>query len=203
MRTIELTTRRDLLQHSFYRRWTAGELTIDELRDYACQYGHVVAALPAWLREASRHNPAHAAQLERHAREEDGHIALWRRFADALGVPDGELAAAPNSATRELLRRGGELSGLPAGVAAAWAIEVQTPEVSAEKLRGLKAHFGIDRVSGGEYFDVHATRDLVHSAELEQVIGALPPDQHPLAQRTADEILDGLWDVLSSVERAA
>jgi pyrroloquinoline quinone (PQQ) biosynthesis protein C len=196
--------RRNLLDHSFYRKWVAGELSVDELRYYTCQYALVVAALPQWLRQAASGLQAQAVQLERHAVEEDRHVALWHTFAKALGITASVLATTvPNPATVELLRRADELSRQPAGVAVAWAIEAQTPAVSAEKLRGLKAHYDIDSQTGGEYFDVHSSRDVVHKAELDTVIAGLSNDDFSTAQRNADVILDGLWDLLTSVERAA
>src|SRR5207237_142156 len=39
----------DLLSHPFYKAWSAGELSRDDLREYACQYYHHVAAFPAYL----------------------------------------------------------------------------------------------------------------------------------------------------------
>lgn len=204
MSAAHLTTRRNLLDHTFYRRWVAGDLSTDELRYYACQYAHVVSALPVWLRRAAAVTPAHAAELNRHAAEEDSHVALWHRFAYALGITGSELTTtAPNAATADLLKLGTELSGQPAGVAVAWALEVQTPAVSAEKLTGLSAHYGIERDQGGEYFDLHRSLDLVHAAELDDVIAGLDEDQVSAAQRTAGAVLDGLWDLLTSAERAA
>lgn len=204
MSAAHLTTQRNLLDHTFYRRWVAGDLSTDELRYYACQYAHVVSALPAWLRRAAAVTPAYAAELNRHAAEEDSHVALWHRFAYALGITGSELTStAPNAATADLLKLGTELSGQPAGVAVAWALEVQTPAVSAEKLTGLSAHYGIERDHGGEYFDLHGSLDLVHSAELDEVIAGLDQDQASAAQRTADAVLDGLWELLTSAERAA
>lgn len=98
---------------------------------------------------------------------------------------------------------GDEPSGQPCGAAVAWALEVQTPAVSVEKLRGLEAHYGITSTGGGEYFDVHSSLDLVHAAEMDEVIATLGTDQHPAAQRTVDAITDGLWDLLTSVERTS
>ena len=39
----------DLLTHSFYRAWTAGELTSNDLREYAAEYWHHVSAFPTYL----------------------------------------------------------------------------------------------------------------------------------------------------------
>ena len=201
MQAVSLVFRRNLLEHSFYRRWVTGDLSLDELRDYSCEYAYVVRALPRWLRQAAQSNPACAAELDRHAGEEDGHIALWTNFAQSLGVDTTVLASStPNPATAELLRQGDELSAQPCGAAVAWALEVQTPAVSVEKLRGLEAHYGITSAGGGEYFDVHSSLDVVHAAELDDVISSLGAEQHAIAQRTADEMTDRLWDLLTSVE---
>jgi pyrroloquinoline-quinone synthase len=204
MGELHLTNRRDLLDHSFYRRWVVGELSPDELRYYARQYAFVVEALPRWLRGAAASTPLHAQQLEQHAAEEDGHVALWHKFANALGVTEAELATtSPNAATAELLRRGDELCAQTTGAAVAWALEVQAPAVSAEKLRGLKAYYQIDANSGGDYFELHRTLDVEHANELDKVLAALDPDQQIEAQRTADAMIDGMWDLLTSAERAA
>src|SRR5436309_16005254 len=39
----------DLLSHPFYKAWSAGELSRDDFREYACQYYHHVAAFPTYL----------------------------------------------------------------------------------------------------------------------------------------------------------
>ena len=41
--------RYDLLCHPYYKAWTAGELTREDLREYAGDYYHHVAAFPAYL----------------------------------------------------------------------------------------------------------------------------------------------------------
>ncbi len=43
--------RYDLLSHPFYRAWSAGELTRDDLREYARNYYHHVEAFPCYLAE--------------------------------------------------------------------------------------------------------------------------------------------------------
>src|SRR5690242_16758815 len=45
----ERAARYDLLCHPFYQAWSAGKLTRDDLRDYACEYYHHVAAFPTYL----------------------------------------------------------------------------------------------------------------------------------------------------------
>ena len=41
----------DLLCHPFYKAWAAGELTREDLREYARQYYHHVEAFPDYLAE--------------------------------------------------------------------------------------------------------------------------------------------------------
>ncbi|MHB8573110.1 MAG: iron-containing redox enzyme family protein [Candidatus Dormibacteria bacterium] len=198
----ELTSLKDrwnLLEHPFYVRWSRGELTREELREYTGQYAHVVRALPTWLEAAAEHDAAHRADLLEHAAEEREHEDLWARFADTLGVSRESLEETPpNHATTALLERGSELSAGGHGAAAAWAIESQSPEVSREKLAGLEAHYGI--TGGAEYFEVHRDRDVDHREALARLILDGDPGLVAAAPGAAGEVLRGLWDVLSSVE---
>ena len=41
----------DLLCHPFYKAWSAGELSRDDLREYAQDYYHQVTAFPTYLAE--------------------------------------------------------------------------------------------------------------------------------------------------------
>ena len=191
--------RHDLLSHSFYQRWVAGELSLDELRDYACQYAHVVDAIPRWLDAAAR-GAASPALLRAHAREETAHVSMWADFAEAIGVGREELAGtAPNEATRSLLDAGDRLAADGDGAAAVWALEAQTPAVAAEKMDGLKKHYGIDGGRGGRYFELHRTLDVDHANELEAMI-ASDPSLAERAPAVAETMLGALWGVLSSVE---
>lgn len=199
-----LSARPSLLDHSFYQRWLTGTLTLDELRDYACQYAHVVSALPRWLRLAGASNPDLADRLEAHAVEEDAHFELWTRFSSALGVTTKELdATKPNAATAALLDLGDDLAVTPTGAAVAWSFEVQAPAVSEEKLRGLRAHYGIEGGSGADYFELHSRRDVEHASELEAMMAGYDEAALRDAQQTADAMTQGLWSLLSSVEHTA
>ena len=193
-----LADSRNLLRHSFYQRWLDGTLSSEELRDYAGQYAFVVAGLPGWLRRAAVHAPQGASALRRHANEEDGHLELWQGFASALGSRDAE----PNSTVRGLLVQADELSDGPVGIAVAWAVESQSATVSREKLTGLEQHYDLGP-KAGEYFRLHATRDLAHVSELETVITCFDQAEVKRAQQVVDIIQNGLWDLLTSVETAA
>jgi pyrroloquinoline-quinone synthase len=202
MRRLEEVARKyDLLRHSFYQRWAAGELSRDELDDYAGQYAHVVAGLPRWLSAAADAESENGRLLRAHALEESNHLALWDAFAKALN-PSRDAALDPaNPATCELLRRCDALAASGQGMAVAWAFEAQSPQVSETKLEGLRAHYGIDADSGGQYFAIHARRDVDHRQELAAMIETSPDGDAPVA--AADAALAALWDVLTSVEKVA
>src|SRR5258708_15274701 len=99
-----------MLDHPFYQRWTAGELTRGELQEYARQYYHYAMAFPTFLSSMhARSDDLEARQhlLENLIEEERGpehHPALWFRFCEALGLDrDIVKAATPNAATSALI----------------------------------------------------------------------------------------------------
>ncbi len=190
----DVTARWNLLQHSFYRRWTQGTLTRAELCEYVKQYAHVVRAVPVWL-EQTRGGDTH--QLAHHVEEEVSHIALWNKFGEALGLSADAIRVAPaNAATSKLIQNGDELAAKGQAAPVVWALETQTPVVAGAKLAGLSAFYGISSDEGGEYFFVHQHLDVEHSAELR----ALCWDG---SQNAAAVISEALWDLLTSVEVSA
>src|SRR6185437_5922292 len=84
----------DLLQHPFYQAWSNGELTRDELREYASEYWHHVSAFPTYL--SALHARLEDAPLRRTVLEnladEEGlpagrpHSDLWMDFAEGMGA---------------------------------------------------------------------------------------------------------------------
>jgi len=189
----DVTARWNLLEHSFYQRWTQGTLTRDELCDYVEQYAHVVRAVPGWLENVPGGD---STEVARHAAEERSHIELWDNFGEALGLGSDTIRLAPaNAATTTLLQSGDELAAKGQAAAVVWALEAQTPAVAGAKLAGLSAFYGIGADDGGEYFAVHQHLDVEHAAELRKlcVDGS---------ERAADVMSKALWDLLTSVEVA-
>src|SRR5271154_1304725 len=79
----------NVLEHPFYQRWSAGELSAEELGCYAGEYRHAVLALAeASSRAAATAGPERAAGLARHAEEEAAHVELWEQFASASCAPE-------------------------------------------------------------------------------------------------------------------
>ena len=186
-----VTARWNLLEHSFYRRWTTGTLTRAELCDYVGQYAHVVRAVPGWLEQV---RGADHDELARHAAEERSHVALWERFGESLGLSGDAVRSTPaNPATAELLEQGDRFASEGLAAAVVWALEVQTPAVAEAKLAGLELHYGIDAAAGGKYFAVHQHLDVEHAAQLQ----ALCTGE---SETAAASMSEALWGLLSSVE---
>jgi pyrroloquinoline-quinone synthase len=190
--------RRDVLAHPFYQRWSAGELTRDDLALYAGQYRHAVVALATATERAAQDVPA----LAPHAREEAEHVALWDGFVDEVG---GDAAAAPVAETE---RCAAVWAGSPEDsplerLVGIYAIEASQPAISAVKAAGLRSRYGVDEPAATAYFDLHAERDVEHAREGRELIERLldGADEDALVAR-ADAVLAANWQLLDGVERS-
>jgi pyrroloquinoline-quinone synthase len=181
----------NVLEHSFYQRWSAGELSREELALYAGQYRHAVVALAEAVRAAG-------ASAE-HAAEEAGHVALWDRFATAVGA---EQSARPIPETDRCVDSWTAGQAALEHLVVAYAIESGQPAISQTKLEGLTEHYGLDEGPATEYFSLHAELDVEHAAQSRELIeerldGA---DQERLLE-LAEGALRGNWELLDGVDR--
>jgi pyrroloquinoline-quinone synthase len=180
----------NVLEHSFYVRWSAGELSHEELSFYAGEYRHAVVALAAAVR---------ATGQEEHAAEEEAHIELWDRFADAVGAPRSVSPRPETLACAEAWTAGrDELESL----VASFAVESGQPAISKTKLDGLVRHYGLNEGPATEYFALHAERDIEHAAESRTLIEQrLEGADHDRLLDVAEAALRANWELLDGVER--
>ena len=96
-RLDDVRARWNVLEHPFYARWAAGELTREDLAVYAGQYRHAVVALA----EATAHaaGAAGSFELAAHAGEEAAHVALWDDFAGAASTTASRPGRRPRTST--------------------------------------------------------------------------------------------------------
>jgi pyrroloquinoline-quinone synthase len=184
-------SRWNVLEHSFYVRWSNGELTGEELSFYAGEYRHAVVALAEAV--AATGSAAHAA-------EEAEHVDLWDDFAGAAGAPGRSQPLPETRACVEAWTAGRD--SLEALVAT-YAIESGQPAISRTKLEGLLGHYGYEEGPATEYFALHATLDERHAAESRELIEERLADadlERLLA--VAEAALRGNWELLDGVEGA-
>ena len=205
-------SKRSLLLHPFYQAWTAGELTMEALRDYSRQYYHHVLAFPTYISAIHSHTDDAATRrhLVENLMEEEGgavnHPELWLRFAEGLGVERSSAEHAdvwPEIANlistyRSICRDRSAVDGL----AALYAYESQVPDVAASKMDGLRRFYGIDDGASLSYFDVHIEADREHSADERALLEAqVDDDNSDAVTKSVDDALDALWEALNGVCR--
>jgi pyrroloquinoline-quinone synthase len=188
----------NVLEHPFYQRWSAGELSGEELARYSGQYRHAteaIAALSATVAEAAPDGERDA--LRRHAAEEAAHVGLWDGFVDAVG---GDTGARPGAETRECVDAWTAADGLLPGLVRLYAIESGQPAISRTKREGLAAHYGVGDGAGNEYFRVHEEADVEHAAEgrslIERHLAGADPDRLVAA---AESAFRANWRLLDGV----
>ncbi len=162
-----------LLKHPFYQAWTEGKLSKESLQLYAEQYYQHVRAFPENLKElAGRATGPLALLVEENLAEEldpsGPHPALWREFAQSLGVSDAALdSARPLPGIAALLDTYDEVVSqgtMTEAVASFYAYEAQVPEIATQKISGLRRFYNITEPRALAYFGVHEEADVRHRA---------------------------------------
>lgn len=201
-RIEQARARWNVLEHPFYQRWSAGELSREELAAYSGQYRHATAAIARLSAAVAESAPeAERAELRLHAEEEEAHIALWDGFVEAVG---GEVAAAPTPQTKHCVDAWTAADGRLSQLVRLYAIESGQPAISQTKRRGLAAHYGIGDGPGNEYFRVHEQVDVEHAAEGRSLIEAHLDGADPDALvAAAESAFEANWRLLDGVAVAA
>jgi len=190
----------NVLEHSFYQRWTRGELLRDELVFYAGEYRHAVVALADTVEAtAQRVDPAARDELAQHAADEAAHVALWDEFVTAL---EGETERPALPETLECVDAWTSSRDALEGLVAMYAIESGQPAISQTKLDGLVEHYSMPEGPATEYFSLHAELDADHAAEARAMIEERIADED--SERllaVAEHVFRGNWILLDGVER--
>jgi pyrroloquinoline-quinone synthase len=198
----------DVLEHPFYQRWSAGELSVEELAFYAGEYRHAVVALAqASDSVAAKADPGRRAGLERHAAEEHSHVALWDAFADAA-AGEGACDRSPLSETDTCTRAWTTGADALEHLAVLYAIEASQPAIAKTKLEGLVERYGYTAEGPAvEYFELHAELDVEHARQARELIAELMSEDETQARAQADRMvrrataaLQGNWELLDGVD---
>jgi pyrroloquinoline-quinone synthase len=212
----------DLLCHPFYKAWSAGELTRDDLREYAQDYYHHVEAFPSYLaalgmrleegelRRAVLANLCDEKGVGGQRGQDSGghsvpHSDLWLDFAEGMGSSRSLEWHNPVPEIRQLIGHFQQVAGEGSpedALAGFYTYESQVPRIAQEKERGLREMYGADDKTCG-YFTLHATADVYHSRvwrkQLEKRIAAHPETADP-ALNAAENTARMLWKALDGIE---
>ena len=200
-----------LLSHPFYQAWSAGELDVTVIREYAAQYSKHVSSFPRYLSSIHTNcDDIHVRQvlLENLVDEEMGtenHPELWMRFAEGMGNSRNNVKkTVAMEETQQLVNTFMKLSKeqrYHIGLAALYCYESMQPEISETKKDGLKKFYGIDDEKTLKFFTVHMHADKWHREVLRKLIAELNNSKEKQAETMAaiDEALRALNNFLTGM----
>lgn len=204
---------RAMLSHPFYQAWSAGELTLGVLKDYARQYFHHVEAFPRAVSAVHSNCPdrdgrwmlaENLAEEEGLGQGKDDHASLWLAFAEGLGASEADVRAEQlEPETDGLIQTFRRLSrqSYAAGLGALYAYESQLPAVASTKIEGLERFYGISDERTIKFFAVHEQADVEHAAVCRDLLNRLPAAEQDEAIAAGQELAGALWRFLDGMER--
>ena len=203
--------RHDLLQHPFYKAWTAGTLRLEDLKTYAEQYYHQVAAFPTYLSALHSRLPdgeMRRTVLQNLCEEEitgKPHSELWLDFAEGMGASREDVphtspcptTAAMIATFREIAAKRSPLAAL----GAFYAYESQVARIAGPKAQGLREMYCADE-STCSYFTLHSTWDVHHSNVWAEQIDNGMKDGESKADEIVAAVEDAaraMWNTLDGI----
>ena len=207
----------NLLKHPFYQAWSNGELTREDLGEYAAEYGSHVSAFPTYLSALHSRLPDGEMRREvlRNLAEEEGvdsptgrpHSDLWLDFAEGMGASRTNVEArkiGPETTAliatfRDLMQEEKASSAM----AALYAYESKVPAIAVTKAVGLAKHYGTEGAAA-RYFTLHQTADVAHAGVWRELIDkelAASPESAEAALNAGEQAAKALWVALDGVER--
>lgn len=187
MKNFSETFRRyDLLEHPFYRAWSDGKLSREQLGLYAEQYASFIKLISEGWENVNENAIAI---------EEKEHYELWQQFKESLQVESSNsslpaVEALVNTTKENFKSYAGSLGAL-------YAFEAQQPGTATSKLKGLKDHYSNWNVDE-TYFAIHAN-DIEEPALLEEKMQALTPTEKIVAEQACASVCRSLYDALTRV----
>jgi pyrroloquinoline-quinone synthase len=205
----------DFLSHPFYKAWTAGELSREDIGLYGWQYLHHVSAFPAYLTALHCRLPYGTTRrtILRNAWEEEALLIsqadLWNQFAQAVkpAKPPGSGQVLPEiqhliDTYREMAQSGPP----PMALGAFYAYESGVHTVAQAKLTGLKRFYEFGGAAC-QFLELHTTKaaSLQHAQVWRMLIDHAIEKNPDSALEALDGVKRGLtvlWNALDGLEAA-
>ncbi len=176
----------NILNHPFYKAWSAGELPEAMLSSYAEEYGAFIRLMPVGWNTLN--------DLET-VKEENEHSILWDKFAEALGTKVGE---AKIIEIQNLINLSNHLFSIPElAMGALYAFEIQQPETATSKLDGLNEFYNLSK-SANEYFIEH-TKNHHEAKKLINLMSTLSELDQIKAIDACKTMSKAIWDGLTGI----
>ena len=202
-----------LLNHSFYKAWSAGELPKETIREYAAQYFQHVSLFPRYLSaihsncEDIRIRQLLLENLNEEEQGKENHPELWMRFAEGMGNTRKNVnETAPIKETEELVKTFKKLSKSEKhhiGLAALYCYESMQPEISETKKNGLQKFYNINDEDTLKFFTVHMHADKWHRKVVRNIIKKVADSKSKQNEitKSVESALGALNNFLTGMER--
>ena len=196
-----------MLHHPFYKCWTMGKLTKEELSDYLKQYYYLEASFPRFM-SALHSNTENAAMRQTmlvnlidEEAGEDNHIAQLLRLCDkGFGFSKEEIEAIePNAKTKALItafEQATSSEDIKNGLAALVVYKQQVSDVAKTKVEGLKEHYNVTDENTLQFYTTHAEVNTSYHELLDQV--ASQENEEQVLEQVID-IRNAFWNFLDGV----
>jgi pyrroloquinoline-quinone synthase len=186
-----------VLKHPFYRAWSEGTLPKEVLQLYASQYCQLAGRTGGHLGSLIQEN------LDEELDPIAPHPALWRQFAEAVGVDQTALNEAhPLPGVAVLLDAYDEIASqgtIAQAVAAFYVYEAQVPETAVQKKSGLQQFYNITDPRALAYFEVHEAADVRHRMAWRGWLAEQSDEDLFGVLCAAERGLKALWGALDAI----
>jgi pyrroloquinoline-quinone synthase len=197
---------KSLLKHRFYKAWSEGKLTNNELARYSMEYFQLVKEVPNLvqnIRSKVTDQGLYAA-ISKNLEEEGEHIAPWILFARSLGVAEESLSSyegtsETNGAVSEMVKLT-QLS-FEEAVASMYAYEKELPKISRSKLDGLQRFYGLSSYDATHYFNIHEVADVRHADLWRSLLQKVPKEKEAELLSSVKKSMDAQNKLLDSVTK--
>ena len=196
--------KKSLLKHPFYKMWSNGELSLNQLQGYSLEYFQLVKVVPEMVNniKLKMQGSKLKSTIEETHKEESSHIDPWIRFATSLGVQKQDLLNyVCGENTKNAISALVELTedSIDEGICAMYAYELDLPNISRSKIEGLHEFYNMFNDDSTNYFEIHQEADVRHAEIWRSMIKNISAHKHDICFSAASKSLDAQHLLLDAV----